>query len=403
MFRGYMKKKFALANVAWSKSLALVSFLGGLALIAPSAQAQGYTITTVAGGGNPQDGVGDNGLATNAFLQPQGLALDNLGNLYIADLTRIRRVSTDGIIATVAGNGSAFGALGDGNPATSATIQALGVAVDAAGNLYIADAGNNRIRKVSSDGIISTYAGGGTLSPASANGGPATSVVLQSVYGEVLDSAGNLYFSDIRDAKVYSVSPSGTLTIVAGGGFVFGDGGPAAQTFLFVPEGLALDTAGNVYIADAANHRVRKVSTNGLISTYAGSDSGSFSGDGGPATKAGLNSPSGVTFDSAGNLFINDSQDERVRMVTPDGTISTVAGNGLQGFSGDGGPALSAMLNGPYAISSGNTGLVYIADRDNSRVRLLTPATTPGGETPSIKSNGVQSAGAFGGFSARSR
>jgi uncharacterized protein (TIGR03437 family) len=387
-----------------------------MALLAAPASAQ-YTITTVAGGGQPQDGVGDGGPATSAELIPWGLAVDSAGNLYIADSlgSRIRKVSTNGTITTVAGGGPCC-ALGDGNPATSATLSSpAGVAVDASGNLYIADSASARVRKVSTNGIISTFAGGGSQTLAPGGSASASSLRFQAPTGIAVDTGGNIYVTDgLIEGTVYEISPAGMATIVAGGPDNFlalgnGDGGPATKATLSEPAGIAVDSAGNLYIADALENRVRKVSTNGIITTFAGSNSGSFSGDGGPASQAGLSlsqtvptSISGVAVDASGNVYISDTDDERIRMVNPGGIISTIAGTGVEGSSGDGGTATQATLDTPGGLAVGKGGVLYIADfvqdnYQNARVRALIPSTPPG---PSISAGGIVSASAFGGFSA---
>jgi uncharacterized protein (TIGR03437 family) len=316
--------------------------------------------------------------------------LDSVGNLYIADTSnnRVREVSS-GIITTVAGGGSI---LGDNGPATSAEVDALSIAVDSAGNLYIA--GNtyiygNRIRKVSS-GVITTVAGNGIFCCFSGDNGPATSSQLGSPYSVAVDSVGNLYMSDTLNNLVRKVS-NGVITTVAGsgpaGGFS-GDNGPAASAKLTAPSGVAVDSAGTLYIADSGNNRIRKIS-NGVITTVAGNGSFGFSGDNGPATNAQLNFPEGVAVDSAGNLYIADSGNDRVRKVS-NGVITTVAGNGSDGFSGDNGPAASAQLNFPEGVAVDSAGNLYIADSGNSCIRKVVSGviTTIAGGGSSFGDNG---------------
>jgi uncharacterized protein (TIGR03437 family) len=351
-----------------------------LALITSwTAPSQTYTISTLAGGGAPGAGYsGDDGPATSAQLNSRwGVAVDSAGNLYIADTNnnRIRKVS-GGIITTVAGNGTP-GFSGDSGPATSIQLSApSGVAVDSAGNLYIADTNNNRIRKVSG-GIITTVAGNGTLG-FSGDGGPATSAQLKEPYGVTVDSAGNLYIAEPYDNRIRKIS-GGIITTLAGNGTsgFSGDGGPATSAQLAFPVGIAVDTAGNLYIADGGF--VRKVS-GGIITTVAGG--GIELGDGGPATRAKLGA-SGVAMDTAGNLYIADQGNERIRKVSG-GIITTIAGKGTLGFSGDGGPATSAQLNVPVTVAMDTAGNVYIADYRNNRVRLLTRIVAP-----FINQNGV--------------
>jgi len=286
---------------------------------------------------------GEGGPATSARLNlPFGVALDAAGNLYIADYlnNRIRKVTPAGIISTVAGNGS-WGFSGDRGPATSAQLSGpRGVAVDAAGNFYISDYANHRIRKVTTDGVISTVAGNGT-SGFSGDGGPATSAQLSYSNGVALDAAGNLYISDSNNNRIRMVTPAGIISTVAGNGnYGFSsDGGPAISTQLNLPRGVAVDATGNLYIADCGNNRIRRVTPAGIISTVAGNGTWGFSGDGGAATSAQLNLPFGVGFGAAGSLYIADSGNNRVRKVSPAGVISTVAGNGTSGFNrGSGSP-----------------------------------------------------------------
>jgi len=274
-------------------------------------------------------------------------------------------------IYTLAGNGTQ-GFSGDNGPATGAELfQPLGVALDSAGNVYVADSSNNRIRKVS-NGVITTVAGNGTPG-FSGDGGPATSTGLNYPSGVALDSAGSLYIADAGDNRIRKVS-NGVITTVAGtggwGGYG-GDGGPATSAWLLVPSGVAVDSAGSLYIADAGNNRIRKVS-NGVITTVAGNGTLGYSGDGGPATNAQLNGPEGVAVDSGGNIYIADMDNNRIRKVS-NGVITTVAGNGTQGLSGDNGPAVSAELYRPEGIAVDATGNLYIADTWNNRIRILTP------------------------------
>jgi uncharacterized protein (TIGR03437 family) len=320
---------------------------------------------------------GDGGLAADASLTgPEAVAVDAAANIYIADWGNnvIRKVNPSGIISTVAGNGT-VGYFGDGGPATSASLNwTAGVAADAAGNIYIADKWNNRIRKVSPSGIISTLAGSGWQT-FSGDGGPATCASMYLPKGVALDAGGNLYIANEGNARVRKVSPSGTITTVAGNGIYgfSGDGGPATSAALDQPQSVAVDGAGNLYIADAWNARIRKVSPSGTITTVAG-NGGGFSGDGGPATSASLSHPSGLALDAAGNLYIADQNNARIRKVSPSGIISTVAGNGAHGFSGDGGPSTTASLNRPSGVTVDAVGNFFIADADNRRIRKVSPA-----------------------------
>jgi len=334
------------------------------------------TITTVAGNG--QSGYsGDGGPATAASLHLTGVAVDAAGNLYIADGSRVRKVTPAGTITTLAGNGQ-FKYGGDGGLAAAASLnEPGGVALDAAGNLYTADSFNSRIRKVTPGGTIATVAGNGQ-SGYSGDGGPATAASLTYPSGVAVDAAGNLYIGDMWNGRIRKVTPAGTITTVAGSwraGYS-GDGGPATAASLNGPQGVAVDAAGNLYIADGDNWRIRKVTPGGTIATVAGSGHQGYSGDGGPATAASLSYPSGVAVDAAGNLYIADRLNNRIRKVTPSGTIATVAGNGQSGYSGDGGPATAASLSYPSGVAVDAAGNLYIADPGNSRIRKVTPAGT---------------------------
>jgi uncharacterized protein (TIGR03437 family) len=278
-------------------------------------------VSTVAGNGIAGYS-GDGGLAVNASLSAEtGLALDPSGNLYIADAhnMRVRMVTPNGIISTVAGTG-VQGFSGDGGPATSATLNVPASVMFSNGNLYIADSSNQRIRKVSSNGTITTVAGNGGPGGFSGDGGPATSAALNFPLGMAMDGLGNLYFADGGNNCVRRIAPNGVITTVAGngngtGGF-FGDQGPATSATLNIPEDVAIDVANNLLIADSANNRIRKVVvSSGVISTVAGITGNGFSGDGGPATQAELNFPWGVTTDATGDVYIGDRVNNRVRIV----------------------------------------------------------------------------------------
>ena len=353
-----------------------------------------FTISTVAGDGTAGYS-GDGGAALSASINsPFGVAADNAGNFYIADFTneRIRKVSLGGVITTIAGNGSA-GYGGDGGPATSAMLSRPShVTVDAGGNLYIADSGNSRVRKVTPDGTITTIAGNGVPAEGG-DGGPATSASLYYPEDAVADSAGNVYIADGDGNTIRMVSADGIITTVAGNGQAgfSGDGGRATNAALNNPTSVAVDGSGNLYIGDTNNNAVRKVA-NGIITTIAGTGARGFAGDGGPATAAKLSGPT-ARLDPSGNIYIADSGNFRVRVVLTSNIIWTVAGDGTRGFSGDGGPATNANLI-PAGVAVTNSGGVYIADPADDRIRLLTPAL----QAPSISSGGVVSASAFGEF-----
>jgi sugar lactone lactonase YvrE len=499
-------------------------WLNSLAVGACTLLAQQYTVTTIAGGGAPPASVpavsvrvpisgglatgnggdvyfcsfnsvlkidakgiltriagtgkygysGDGGPASRAQLAwPAGLTLDGSGNVFIADNAnhRIRKVSPEGIISTVAG--TTAGNSGDGGPAIKAQLNwPTGVAADAAGNIYVADAANHRIRKVSANGVITTttadinrpeglavdaagnlyvsdydvatdsegdnyYTGRilkitpsgsketlaegqghsqGLLSPRGiavdasgalyvadtaaggvwkiSSGGVIAAAGDEStrVVGVAVDTSGNLYFSDTSNSRIMKLSPQGGLARVVGDGTpgsYWGDGGPATEAALNLPLGVAVDTSENVYIADTGNSRIRKVSPDGVITTVAGTGISGYSGDGGPATQAQLRGPANLAVDGSGNLYIADYVDNRIRKVSTDGIITTVAGNGRagQGFGpwGDGGPATSAELAGPFGVGVDANGNVYIADTSHFSIRKVSAVgtiTTVAGRVP---------------------
>jgi uncharacterized protein (TIGR03437 family) len=342
-------------------------------------------VTTVAGSG-ASGFSGDDGPALAASLNgPQGMALDAAGNLYIADTFnhRVRVVAANGTISTFAGTGFP-GYSGDDGPATSAAmILPADVAVDAAGNVYIADLGNSRIRKVS-QGVITTIAGNsGGLPPR--DGLSATAVRLSGPTGLAVDSQGAVYIAegsigsgsglDGGSFRIWKVA-GGRITSAAGDGLrsFSGDGGPAALAQFDAPAGLAYDSKGNLFVADSQNNRIRKISPDGIVTTVAGNALPGFAGDGGPATSAELNRPTGVAVDSKGNLYIADSGNNRVRMVFSTGIIGTLAGNGNTAFFGDGGNSVLAALNRPQGVAVDADDAVYIADTGNRRIRRVVSA-----------------------------
>ncbi|MEU6811672.1 RICIN domain-containing protein [Streptomyces sp. NPDC046831] len=319
---------------------------------------------------------GDNESAVSAQLnRPYGIAVDRTGTIYFADHGnhRVRKITTDGKISTVAGTGSA-GFKGDGGPAVAAQLNGpREVAVDGAGAVYIADSNNHRIRKVTADGKISTVAGTGAAG-FRGDGGPATAAQLNLPLGVAVDSTGALHIAEYYNHRVRKVAPDGVISTVAGTGAAGfrGDGGPAVSAQLNGLHGVVVDGAGNLYIADLGNHRIRKVTADGNISTVAGTGVAGFSGDDGPAVSAKLNNPVGVAVDSAGTLYVCDYGNHRVRKVAADGVISTVAGTGAAGYGGEGGPAAAAQMNGPRKVAVDCVDTLYITDHLNNRIRKVT-------------------------------
>ncbi|MFH1957286.1 MAG: LamG-like jellyroll fold domain-containing protein [bacterium] len=361
------------------KKINLLLFFG-IAVLAFSFQNlyADYIITTFAGTGSSGYS-GDDGNATSAQLYyPTGIAVDSSGNVYVADQynNRIRKVNTSGTITTFAGTGSS-GYSGDDGTATSAQLYfPTGVAVDSSGNVYIADQYNHRIRKVNTSGTITTFAGTGSWGY-SGDGGYATSAQLYYPLGVEVDDSGNVYIADRSNHRIRKVNPSGIITTFAGTGSsgYSGDGGDATFAQLYYPSGVAIDSSGNVYIADQDNHRIRKVNTSGTITTFAGTGSGGYSGDDGSATSAQLYSPFGVSVDDSDNVYIADQYNHRIRKVDTSGIITTVAGTGSGGYSGDGGTATSAQLYYPWGVAINSSGNVYIADTTNHRIRKLSDSS----------------------------
>lgn len=326
--------------------------------------ASSYVISTVAGKGTSGfSGDGEAAIAAQ-LAHPYGVAVDSSGNLYIADSSnyRVRKIdATTGLISTVAGSGD-YGYSGDGGPAISAKMKRpLGIAVDSSGNLFIADNSDNRIRKVDTSGYIST-------------------VACAACYPEdiTVDNDGNLFIVDAVGHVVRKIDTTGQISTVAGTGTsgYSGDNEPATMANLQSPQGIAIDSSGNLYIADTGNNVIRKVDTAGLINTVAGTGAGGYSGDGDDATLAKLYAPKRVSVDSSGNLYISDYMNSRIRKVDTAGQISTVAGSGAMGYSGDGELATSAQLFAPHAIAVDSNGIVYIADTNNNRIRKLGPASS---------------------------
>jgi sugar lactone lactonase YvrE len=308
---------------------------------------------------------GDGGQAINAGLNlPEDVATDTAGNYYISDTLnlRMRKVTPTGVISTIAGNGT-YGSSGD------EISLAGGMVVDSSGNLYFSDSYNKLVREVKANGTLITVAGTGTMGY-SGDGGQAAIAELNTPYGITLDSSGNLYFVDSGNSRIRRISSGGILSTIAGNGTAgfSGDGGPATNAEINGPTGLVSDGAGNLYVADTSNHRVRKITPGGIISTIAGSGSSANSGDGSLAINAGMN-PVALSIDASGNLYIASRY--VIRCVGPLGTVTTVAGAGASGFSGDGGLAIDAKFGNPTGIAVDASGNLYIADISNQRIRKV--------------------------------
>ena len=397
----------------------ILALAAGPAACGADLAATAYRIEAVAG----STGLGDGGPAAMAQIGAiQGIAADRWGNLYLSDTDhhRVRKVSTSGIIATIAGTGEA-GFSGDGGPALAAQLNLpYGIAVDYAGYVYVADLGNNRVRKIAPDGTISTVAGTGAAG-FSGDGGLAVDARLQTPRNLAVDSSGNLYIAEFAGHRIRRVASDGRISTVAGTGIAGfgGDGGPAAAAQLGYPAGLAVDRNGALYIADSQNNRIRKVAKGVIVTAlggvpgtsmatpiavtvdpagnlyvadssflvraytpaaawvdFAGSAGQGYSGDGGPAAKAQLTQPRDLAASPTGGLFIADGV--RVRFVDTGGLIRTAAGDGFVHAVGDGGPASAAILNQPSSVALDGSGNLYIADTGTQRVRQVRPDGTTG-------------------------
>ena len=348
-----------------------------------SAAASKDAITAVAGNGTPGNS-GDKGPATSAEMYTTHVAVDGRGNLYVtgAKCNCVRKVDLKGIVTLVAGDGTA-GFKGDNGPAISAQLnQPQAAAPDGRGNLYIADSFNHRIRRVDAKGIITTVAGIGTVGY-SGDSGPAAAASLAWPEGVAPGPDGAVYIADTGNSCIRRVGPDGIITTLAGAGCTAangctaghsGDNGPAANAMVNKPRGVLPDSRGMIYIADTGNNRVRRVSPDGVITAVAGTGIGGHSGDGGPAVKAKLDQPQGLALDLSGRLFFADNGGHAVRRVGHDGVISTVAGVGQPGTFVDKAPATSQRLHNPSAVAAGNASELYVADDLSWRVgRVLEP------------------------------
>ena len=332
------------------------------------------TISTVSGTGVAGYN-GDGGMARQAQLNsPRSVTVHRDGSLYIAERggQRIRKVAPDGTIATVAGTGVA-GYNGDGGPATQAQLRnPSGVALGPDGSVYIADTSNSRIRRIDKNGIISTIAGNGTLGY-SGDGSSATQAQLFQPQDMALAPDGSVYIADSNNSSIRRVGPDGIISTVAGTGVngFSGDGIPAKQAQFQFLAGVAIGPDGSLFLAETFNYRIRRVRPDGLLTTAAGNGNSNSTGDGGPATDAGIEPSFRVAVASDGSLYIAETQGYRIRRVSPEGIITTVSGTGTPGFSGDAGPAAAAQINSTNGVAIGPDDSIYIADTSNQRVRKI--------------------------------
>ena len=378
-------------------SYVLLSVLFCLVLqfIAVNNSSAHHIITTIAGNGtstfkteSSSNGTitvtGDGGSAVKTSLAfPGHLFLDGKGNIYVPDTehNRVRKIDIAGTVTTVAGSdhdaSDDGGVVVEGIPAAEAALSSpLGVFVSGNGNVMIADADTNRIRKINNSGKISTFAGSGSTAGFSGDNGLATKAKLSFPSSVFIDTKGNTYIADSKNRRIRKVDTTGEISTVAGSGLlVFSDENiPATQASLTDPFDVVVDDIGNYFIADRGGHRIYKVDTNGIITTVAGNGSSGFAGDGGAATQAALNEPEGVSVDSKGNIYIADTKNNRIRKVDSSGIITTVAGSGKSGSSGDEGPALNAQLSSPSSVVVDKVGNIFIADSKNHKIRVAIPS-----------------------------
>ena len=333
--------------------------------------------------------VGPSAPATSSW-EPTGLGFDADGNLLVTDCIggHLYRVDPSGAASQIAGTGvstTSGGLSGEEVPATEADLHCPADATaDVANNILVVDHANNRIRLIESGGMIRTIIGSGPIGTGSddgnlaGDGGQALAATLQEPWGIVFDDDGNLFIADRDNHAIRKVDPTGVITTVAGSGDrgFSGDGDPAIEADLSRPQSVAIDREGNVYFSDSDNHVIRRVGVDGVITSIAGTGEAGYSGDGGLATAATIIDPNGLVFDLQGNLYFVDDSANVVRRIGADGVITTVAGTGEAGFAGDGGPGTAAALSAAGDIIFDEVGNLYIADAGNHRIRVLHPDGT---------------------------
>ena len=333
------------------------------------------TVSTLAGSG--ASGYTD-GTGTSAqFSYPNGVAVDGAGNVYVADQVnnRIRKITTSGVVSTLAGSSQGYA---DGTGTSAQFDNPFGVAVDGAGNVYVADYNNHSIRKITTSGVVSTLAGSGTSGYADGTG---TSAQFNSPIGVAVDGAGNVYVADENNHRIRKITTSGVVSTLAGSTSGYTDGTGTSAQFKY-PNGVAVDGAGNVYVADLSNHRIRKITASGVVSTLAGSASGYADGTG---TSAQFSYPTGVAVDGAGNVYVADRNNHGIRKITASGVVSTLAGGAKAGYTD--GTGTSAKFKYPSGVAVDGAGNVYVGDYFNHRIRKITLSAGSAETTETITAN----------------
>jgi len=320
-------------------------------------------VSTFAGTGTL--GYVDGNAAEAMFSNPMGLAVDSTGNVYVADSrnNRIRKITPDGMVTTLAGNGKVGSA--DGKGGSASFFFPTAIAVGEGGILYVADTHNNLIRKIGADGTVTTIAGSVSAAPTSAKD---TAVRFDNPSGIAVDKKGNVFVTDWAKDRILKISPNGKVIILAGTGEPGAKDGAGTSASFYLPEGIAVDASGTLYVADAYNNRIRKISTNAMVTTLVRGKAVPQQGRSRRDTAA-LSHPYGITIDQSGNIYVADPGNNKIRKITPEGKMTTFAGNGLRGNAN--GPAREASFYNPYGVAADNKGNIYVADYQNNLIRKI--------------------------------
>jgi len=353
-----------------ARTLPIVIFTASLAIFStgcskkssPPPKASSYLLTTTFAG-NGSTNPADTSLIANTFSSPAAVAVDAAGNIYVADSgdNLIRKITPQGVISIIAGSTKGFA---NGAGAAASFSNPLGVALDAAGNIYVADSGNNMIREISPSGVVTTLAGNLT---AGNQNGEATLAEFNNPFSVAVDAAGNVYVGDTGNNQIRKIATDGTVSTLAGNGTVGNSDGAGVGASFNSPEGLAVDTKGDVYVADAGNHVIREVTPSGMVSTFAGN--GTQGAVNGSLTTASFYTPNALTFDLTGNMYITDSGSSEIKEISSTGTVTTVAGNGTAGFTN--GYGAGAIFNQPSGIAIDQNYNAYVADDGNNVIRKI--------------------------------